>query len=66
MTNVIASAYNIYKERSNKVKDGKEAKAKEDEWKNFAKEIFKGKDDKETKAREDEWKNFAVKGKKAN
>ena len=50
MTNVIDAAYNIYKERGNKVKDddkgskGEEAKAKGGEWKNAAKEMFKGKE----------------------
>ena len=60
MTNVIDAAYNIYKERGNKVKEDddkgskwEEAKDKGGEWKNAAKEMFKGKEEK-------------VEGKKAN
>ena len=50
VANVIDAAYNIYKERANKVNEEEgdkwdTAKAKGGEWKNAAKNMFKGKED---------------------
>ena len=59
--NVIDTAYNIFKERSNKAKEGdKEEEGgkwakKGGEWKNAAKDLFKGKED--NKAREEKKAN---------
>ena len=65
VANVIDAAYNIFKERGKKVKEDNQeeeeggkwdaAKAKGGEWKNAAKDMFKGKED-----------DKAMEGKKAN